>query len=242
LLNRRIARFVVDEAHCLSSWGQDFRVDYLYIAEFVKYLQKKKNLTFSIPVSCFTATAKQKVIQDICDYFEEGLGLKLEVFKADIFRTNLQYKVFDSKNDEDKYNKARNLIEGHNCPTIIYVSRTKKAYFLAERLSKDGFNAAPYHGKMDITIKKANQEDFIAGNVDIMVATSAFGMGVDKKDVGMVIHYDISDSLENYVQEAGRAGRDEKITADCYVLFDEILSYSIKQRLQLRKYNKYGLR
>jgi len=221
LLNRRIARFVVDEAHCLSSWGHDFRVDYLYIADFIKSLQKKKNLSFNIPVSCFTATAKQKVISDICNYFYDNLGLKLEVFEADIFRTNLQYKVFQSKEEEDKYNKARNLIESHNCPTIIYVSRTRKAYLLAERLSKDGFIAKPYHGKMDTTTKKENQEAFIQGKVDIMVATSAFGMGVDKKDVGMVIHYDISNSLENYVQEAGRAGRDESITADCFVLFNE---------------------
>jgi len=92
---------------------------------------------------------------------------------------------------------------------------------LADRLSHDGFNAKPYHGKMDVKEKTENQDDFISGNVQIMVATSAFGMGVDKKDVGMVIHYDISDSLENYVQEAGRAGRDENISADCFVLFNE---------------------
>jgi ATP-dependent DNA helicase RecQ len=92
---------------------------------------------------------------------------------------------------------------------------------LAERLSKDGFNAKPYHGKMDVKEKTENQNKFIASDVQIMVATSAFGMGVDKKDIGMVIHYDISDSLENYVQEAGRAGRDENISADCFVLFNE---------------------
>lgn len=123
--------------------------------------------------------------------------------------------------EEDKYNEVRDLIEEKKCPTIIYVSRTLKAYKLAERLSKDGFPAKPYHGKMDKSEKTQNQNDFIAGKVQIMVATSAFGMGVDKKDVGMVIHYEISDSLENYIQEAGRAGRDEAITADCYILFNE---------------------
>ncbi len=107
------------------------------------------------------------------------------------------------------------------CPTIIYVSRTRRAYEIAERLSNDGYLAKPYHGKMDKQEKSENQDAFIRGDVDIMVATSAFGMGVDKKDVGMVIHYELSDSLENYVQEAGRAGRDENITADCYVLFNE---------------------
>jgi len=221
LLGRNIVRFVVDEAHCFSAWGQDFRVDYLYIGDFIKQLQEKKNLSYPIPVSCFTATAKQKVIADICQYFEEKLSLQLEVFKANSTRTNLQYRVYDSKDEEDKYNNARRLIESKNCPTIIYVSRTRKAYKLAERLSKDGFNAKPYHGKMDVKEKTENQNDFIAGDLQIMVATSAFGMGVDKKDIGMVIHYDISDSLENYVQEAGRAGRDENISADCFVLFNE---------------------
>ncbi len=221
LLGRNIVRFVIDEAHCFSAWGQDFRVDYLYIGDFIKQLEEKKNLLDPIPVSCFTATAKQKVIEDISQYFEQKLSLKLEVFKANSTRTNLRYKVYDSKDEEDKYNNARRLIESKDCPTIIYVSRTRKAYKLAERLSKDGFDAKPYHGKMDIKEKTENQNAFIAGNLQVMVATSAFGMGVDKKDVGMVIHYDISDSLENYVQEAGRAGRDEKISADCYVLFNE---------------------
>lgn len=221
LLGRNVVRFVVDEAHCFSTWGQDFRVDYLYIGDFIKQLQQKKNLEDPIPVSCFTATAKRKVIADICQYFEEKLSLQLEVFKATSTRTNLHYKVYDSKDEEEKYNNARRLIESKNCPSIIYISRTNKAYKLAKRLSSDGFAAKPYHGKMDAKEKADNQNKFIAGEIQIMVATSAFGMGVDKKDIGMVIHYDISDSLENYVQEAGRAGRDENISADCFVLFNE---------------------
>lgn len=221
ILSRKIVRFVIDEAHCFSSWGQDFRVDYLYIGDFIKSIQDKKNLEDGIPVSCFTATAKQKVIEDIRGYFKEKLSLDLELFTSKTSRTNLQYKVFEKGNEEEKYQTARELIEEKNCPTIIYVSRTRKAYSLAERLTKDGFNAKPYHGKMDVKEKTANQNAFISGEVPIMVATSAFGMGVDKKDVGMVIHYEISDSLENYIQEAGRAGRDEKIVADCFVLFNE---------------------
>ena len=221
LLGRNVVRFVIDEAHCFSSWGQDFRVDYLYIGDFIKALQEKKNLESGIPVSCFTATAKQNVIQDIKDYFNEKLSLQLETFSAKGSRTNLSYKVIPKENDEDKYNTLRNLIDGKKCPTIIYVSRTRRAYQIAERLTSDGYLAKPYHGKMDKQEKSENQDKFICGDVDIMVATSAFGMGVDKKDVGMVIHYELSDSLENYVQEAGRAGRDENITADCYVLFNE---------------------
>lgn len=221
ILGRKIVRFVIDEAHCFSSWGQDFRVDYLYIGDFIKSIQKKKNLEDGIPVSCFTATAKQKVIEDIRDYFKEKLSLNLELFTSKASRTNLHYKIFEKGNEEEKYQALRGLIEEKNCPTIIYVSRTRKAYLLAERLTQDGFNAKPYHGKMEVKEKTANQNAFISGEVSIMVATSAFGMGVDKKDVGMVIHYEISDSLENYIQEAGRAGRDENIVADCFVLFNE---------------------
>ncbi|WP_242120909.1 RecQ family ATP-dependent DNA helicase [Aestuariivivens sediminicola] len=221
LLGRNVVRFVIDEAHCFSSWGQDFRVDYLYIGDFIKALQEKKNLETGIPISCFTATAKQNVIQDIKDYFQEKLSLNLETFSSKTSRTNLSYKVIPKDNDEDKYSTLRNLIDGKKCPTIIYVSRTRRAYQIAERLSNNGYLAKPYHGKMDKGEKSENQDAFIRGDVDIMVATSAFGMGVDKKDVGMVIHYELSDSLENYVQEAGRAGRDDSITADCYVLFNE---------------------
>lgn len=221
ILGRKIARFVIDEAHCFSSWGQDFRVDYLYIGDFIRSIQEKKNLEDGIPVSCFTATAKQKVIEDIREYFREKLSLKLELFTSKSTRTNLQYKVFEKGDEEEKYQAVRDLIEEKNCPTIIYVSRTRKAYTLAERLTEDGFNAKPFHGKMDAKEKTANQNAFISGEVPIMVATSAFGMGVDKKDIGMVIHYEISDSLENYIQEAGRAGRDENMAADCFVLFNE---------------------
>lgn len=221
LLGRKIVRFVIDEAHCFSSWGQDFRVDYLYIGDFIQQIQIKKQLDEPIPVSCFTATAKQKVIDDICDYFREKLNLNLKVFSTKTARTNLHYTVFEKGNDEEKYQALRHLIESKVCPTIVYVSRTKRAYYLSDRLTKDGFQAKPYHGKMESKEKNANQQAFIEGDIPIMVATSAFGMGVDKKDVGMVIHFDISDSLENYVQEAGRAGRDEHIQADCYVLFNE---------------------
>ncbi|SEJ05465.1 ATP-dependent DNA helicase RecQ [Cyclobacterium xiamenense] len=221
LLGRTIARFVIDEAHCFSSWGQDFRVDYLYIGDFINNLQNKKQLEDAIPVSCFTATARQQVIRDIRAYFREKLSLELILFQSLSSRTNLHYKVYPKRSEEEKYQTLRDLLEEKQCPTIVYVSRTRKANLLADRLDRDGFPARPYHGKMPKNEKTENQDAFIRGDVSIMVATSAFGMGVDKKDVGMVVHFDISDSLENYVQEAGRAGRDEQITADCYVLFDE---------------------
>ncbi len=220
LLGRNIVRFVIDEAHCFSSWGQDFRVDYLYIGDFIKHLQTQKKSPHPIAVSCFTATARTKVIADICAYFKEKLNLDLQIFKTNASRTNLHYQVYECQNEAEKYTHLRNLIHSNNCPSIVYVSRTQKAYKLAKKLQADGFNAKPYHGKMDSKEKSKNQNDFLAGAIQIMVATSAFGMGVDKKDIGMVVHYEISDSLENYVQEAGRAGRDEAINADCFVLFN----------------------
>lgn len=221
LLGRKVSRFVIDEAHCFSAWGQDFRVDYLYIADFIKSIQERKNFEDPIPVSCFTATAKQNVIDDIRAYFKERLNLELEVFRTRASRTNLRYQVFEETTDEEKYRKLRDLIEEKKCPTIVYVSRTHRADKLAKQLDNDGFSVRAFHGKMDIADKTANQEAFIDGRVQIMVATSAFGMGVDKKNIGLVIHYEISDSLENYIQEAGRAGRDENMSADCFVLFNE---------------------
>ena len=221
LLGRKITRFVIDEAHCFSAWGQDFRVDYQFIGTFIKILQKVKGLEEPIPVSCFTATAKPNVIEDIRRYFKKSLDLDLELFVSKVARTNLHYKVFSAKEESDKYLTLRSLIEAKDCPTIIYVSRTKKADELSMRLVQDGFNALAYHGKMEAREKAAHQNAFISGEVAIMVATSAFGMGVDKKDVGLVIHYEISDSLENYVQEAGRAGRDTSMEADCFILYNE---------------------
>ncbi len=221
LLKRNIVRFVIDEAHCLSAWGHDFRVDYLFIADSIKRILNKKINKKPIPVSCFTATAKTQVIDDIKKYFKEKLNLELEIYRASTRRHNLHYKVFEKSDEKEKYNFLRNLISEKNCPTIVYVSRTFRAEKLAKKLTDDGYISKPYHGKLDKKTKKQTQNAFIKGDIDIIVATSAFGMGVDKKDVGMVVHYEISDSLENYIQEAGRAGRDENLEADCYVLYNE---------------------
>lgn len=221
LVSRNVVRFVIDEAHCFSAWGQDFRVDYLYIGDFIRELQRIKQDKKPIPVSCFTATAKQKVISDICDYFKKKLDIDLELFASDAIRENLHYAVLYKETEEEKYATLRLLIEQKNCPTIVYVSRTKRTRELAEKLSREGFPARPFNGKMDAADKIANQEAFIRNEIKVIVATSAFGMGVDKKDVRLVIHYDISDSLENYVQEAGRAGRDPALQAECYVLFSD---------------------
>ena len=219
LLARHVVRFVIDEAHCFSAWGQDFRVDYMYIGKFIKKYQERKHGGDTVPVSCFTATAKQKVVQDICDSFRHWLGTDLELFASSASRKNLQYKVIHVDSDDEKYAKLRDLLGENACPTIIYVSRTKRTAELASKLTRDGMKALPFNGKMSPEDKIKNQNAFMSGEVDIIVATSAFGMGVDKSDVGLVVHYDISDSLENYVQEAGRAGRDPSLSARCFVLY-----------------------
>ncbi len=221
LIGRQVVRFVIDEAHCLSTWGHDFRVDYLYIGEFIKNIQNAKHQTVPIPVSCFTATAKPNVIEDIENYFKDKLNLDMKIFQTRITRKNLKYKVYDVEDEGQKYTYLRNLIEQEYVPTIIYASRRKTVEDIYKRLSDDNFNVSYFHGGMETETKVAEQNKFMNGSTQIMVATSAFGMGVDKSDIGCIIHYDISDSLENYIQEAGRAGRDQHINANCYILYNE---------------------
>lgn len=218
LRNRSIARFVIDEAHCFSSWGQDFRVDYLFIGDFIKMLQDNKRL---IPISCFTATAKPQVIQDIKDYFRDRLDLNLTEFVSRADRVNLAYTVVSVNSAEEKLGKLIVLLQESNSPTIIYCSRVKTVLSIAAYLKKASVLYTMFHGKLEKEEKVKNQNAFMQDQVDVMVATSAFGMGVDKSDVQRVIHFDISDSLENYIQEAGRAGRDPKIQAQCFILFNE---------------------
>ena len=147
--------------------------------------------------------------------------MDLALYTSGAGRKNLRYEVLYKGSDEEKYTTLRWLIEQKNCPTIVYVSRTKRTTELAQKLCDDGIAALAFNGKMDKAEKQANQDAFIRDEVQVMVATSAFGMGVDKPNIKLVIHYDISDSLENYVQEAGRAGRDQNLQAECYVLFQD---------------------
>jgi ATP-dependent DNA helicase RecQ len=221
LLGRNIARFVIDEAHCLSSWGQDFRVDYLYIAEFLKTLAREKGLSGHIPVSCFTATAKPQVVADIRDYFRSRMGLELELFITRAPRENLQYEVISVEEPDQKQVKLIGLLKENPGPAIVYVARVKRVGELVELLHKQGFRVVGFHGRMEREEKQRNQKAFMDNKADVMVATSAFGMGVDKEDVQTIVHFNISDSLENYVQEAGRAGRRSDIKAKCFVLYHE---------------------
>ncbi|WP_456866780.1 RecQ family ATP-dependent DNA helicase [Galbibacter sp. BG1] len=220
ILTRAIGRIVIDEAHCFSSWGQDFRVDYLFIADFIKKIESEKHIS-QIPVSCFTATAKLQVIKDIKFYFEDRLGLELDEYITNKGRTNLSYEVVNVEEPDRKMNYLLQILKDCEKPAIIYASRTKQVENIYSLLNQAGFKATYFHGKLDKDAKKDNMDAFMNEQNQIIVATSAFGMGVDKDNVKTVIHYNISDSLENYVQEAGRAGRDEKINANCYILYSE---------------------
>jgi len=237
LQKRTISRFIIDEAHCFSIWGQDFRVDYEYIGKFINQLQEDKRLTKPIQVSCFTATAKRQVIEDIKTYFHNTLGLNLMEYTTKVFRPNLHYRIIPIKDNKTKYQELLRLLDEAEGPVIIYVTRVKACSKLANKLSSDGYNALPYHGKMERDEKIENQNKFMQGETNVIVATTAFGMGVDKDDVTKVIHYEISNSLEGYVQEAGRAGRKTDIEADCIILFNENDLNVHFQLLQLSKLN-----
>ena len=222
LKNRLIERFVIDEAHCLSTWGNDFRQDYYYICEFIKDLIDMKPFQNHIPISCFTATGKPSVIKDIEDYFLNGLDIKLDKYLAVPERKNLQYKSIPS-NTKDKYVELLKLINEHDGATLVYIpTSTKNCDEIAKKLAMDTNKIAKsFHSKIESQEKMQILKDYIENNIDIIVATTAFGMGVDKSNITNVIHYEISDSLENYSQEAGRGARDETLEAFCPILFDE---------------------
>jgi ATP-dependent DNA helicase RecQ len=220
--HREIGAWVFDEAHCLSKWGHDFRPDYLYAARFIKEFAQEQG-TLLPPVQCFTATAKQDVKDEIIDYFRANLGQELMVFEGGVERSNLNFEV-QAANKAEKYSSINRLLserlsdEGGSA--IIYCSTRANTEEVAEYLQQQDWQVEAFHAGKDTAEKKHIQENFISGTTRIIIATNAFGMGIDKDNVRLVIHADIPGSLENYLQEAGRAGRDQQ-EADCILLFDD---------------------
>ena len=215
---REIATWVFDEAHCLSKWGHDFRTDYLYVSRFIR----EHFAAQPAPVACFTATAKPDVIEDLCAHFREGLGLELQRFLGGHGRENLSYLVVPVT----KAQKAQRIVEllKHELKdggaAVVFCATRKTAQTMAELVTAAGTVCGCFHGGLEPEIKKSVQQRFIQGDLPVIAATNAFGMGVDKPDIRVVIHADIPGSLENYLQEAGRAGRDGQ-AARCVLLFDQ---------------------
>jgi ATP-dependent DNA helicase RecQ len=238
---RQIATWVFDEAHCLSKWGHDFRTDYLYVARYIGEHFAAQHA----PIACFTATAKLDVVEDLCTHFQDSLGISLQKFLGGHERTNLTFSVVPAPKAE----KAQRIVElireelKADGAAIVFCATRKNAAFFAEILTKQGLPCGCFHGGLESEKKKQVQQDFLSGTLQVIAATNAFGMGVDKPNVRVVIHADIPGSLENYLQEAGRAGRDGA-PARCILLFDEEdveTQFRLSASSQLRQKDFNGL-
>lgn len=225
---REIASWVLDEAHCLSQWGHDFRTDYYYTGRFIKEFSEEEEIQ-PAPVACFTATAKFDVRNEICAHFKENLDQDITILAADrVDRKNLTYQV-EKVTEAQKEPRIHKLLtdklstfhgEKLTGAAIIYVRTRPRSEKIALALKKRGWPVKHFHAGMELPEKRTVQEQFVSGELPVIVATNTFGMGIDKANVRLVVHADVPASLENYLQEAGRAGRDG-LAADCVLLFSE---------------------
>ena len=201
-----ISAFAIDEAHCVSEWGHDFRPEY-------RQMRQLRQRYPDIPILALTATATGRVRQDIIQQLtlrEPGIHV------ASFNRPNLYYEV--QPKERQSYNQLLKKVRSHQGSGIIYCLSRRKVDEIAFRLQEDGISALPYHAGLSDEVRATNQTRFIRDDVQVMVATIAFGMGINKPDVRFVIHYDLPRNLESYYQESGRAGRDGE-PAHCTLLF-----------------------
>lgn len=206
LSHMKVSFITVDEAHCISQWGYDFRPSYLKIAEI-------RQIHANVPVLALTATATPRVIDDI----QDRLGFKEKnVFRMSFERKNLAYIVTKTS---DKERETLRLIRGVEGAVIVYVRSRQRTKELSQLLLKEGVKATYYNAGLENSVREARQKEWQDGKVKVIVATNAFGMGIDKADVRLVVHIDCPDSIEAYFQEAGRAGRDGK-PAQAILLYD----------------------
>lgn len=240
LNQREVGYWVLDEAHCVSKWGHDFRPDYRYVGRFIKEYSGDAP---PAPVICLTATAKPDVIQDITAHFRERLATDLQLLDGGSTRDNLSFEIIPT----DKGKKLGDVVavleealpKAGSSGAIIYCSTRSATERVASFLKERGFAAAHYHAGLKPEQKRDVQMQFADGELRVIAATNAFGMGIDKPDIRLVVHADIPGSLENYLQEAGRAGRDRD-HARCILLFsrDDIerqFSLSARSRLEKRE-------
>lgn len=209
LKEKQIDFVVVDEAHCISQWGHDFRPAFLEIRTALKQLKNP-------PVLALTATATPEVVEDIKRQLERP---EMQIVNSGIFRPNLVFEVVHTTNDLEKREHLANILREVEGSKIVYCATVKAVEEVFDFLEKAGISAEKYHGKLSSKRRHETQDRFMSGEIETIVATNAFGMGIDKADIRAVVHWQIPGSLEAYYQEAGRGGRDGE-PARCVLLYD----------------------